>query len=124
MGDSITELSHQFGVSVAVVHVLQVLKNSNLPGTRWISKDSTILLRALSLAAALATSAGFKILSGDAQHGFTLFIPPVAIIIDTLIHAIAQYGAQQGYYSLVFSADQTLKKIEADMQPPVTPVTH
>jgi hypothetical protein len=116
MGDNITELSHQFGVSVAVVHVLEWLKRAGwFP---WLTNNTTTALRIISLLAALATSAGFKVLSGDYQHGWTLAVPPLAAIADTLIHAVAQFGAQQGYYSIVVKADGILKQLAGEMQPP------
>jgi hypothetical protein len=114
MGDQVTELSHQFGVSVAVVHTLEWLKR--VGWFPWLTNNSTTALRLISLIVALATSAGFKVLSGDTDHGFTVFIPPVAIIVDTLIHAVAQFGAQEGYYNIVIKADGILKNLAAQMQ--------
>ena len=113
-----TELSHQFGVSVAVVHILEWLKQAGwFP---WLTNNSTTVLRLISILAALATSAGFKIISGDAGHGWNIFIPPIAVVFDTLLHAIAQFGAQQGYYSVAVKADgilQTLVKLMQQNQP-------
>ena len=114
MGDQVTELSHQFGVSVAVVHILEWLKRAGwFP---WLTANSTTVLRLISILVALATSAGFKIISGDAGHGWNIFIPPVAVVVDTLIHAVAQFGAQQGYYSIVVKADGILKTLADQMQ--------
>lgn len=114
MGDQVTELSHQFGVSVAVVHTLEWLKRAGwFP---WLNQYSTTILRLVSILAALATSAGFKIMSGDAGHGWNIFVPPVAVIVDTLVHATAQFGAQEGYYNLVYKLSDILKQVGGQMQ--------
>jgi hypothetical protein len=114
MGDQVTELSHQFGISVAVVHTLEWLKRAGwFP---WLTDHSTTVLRLISILAALATSAGFKIISGDAGHGWNIFIPPVAVVLDTLVHATAQFGAQEGYYNIVIKADGILKSLAGQMQ--------
>lgn len=119
MTESPSELSHQFGVSVAVVHILEWLKNAGwFP---WLTNNSGTVLRIISLLIALATSAGFKIMSGDPIHGWTVFIPSFAVIFDTTLHAIAQFGAQEGYYNVAMKADGLLQTIVKYMQnqPPV-----
>lgn len=114
MNETPSELSHQFGVSVAVVHILEWLKRAGwFP---WLTQNSTTVLRLISILVAAGTSAGFKIVSGDWQHGVTLFIPPLSVLVDVVIHTVAQYGAQHGYYNLAVKSDGVLQTILKYMQ--------
>jgi hypothetical protein len=114
--ESASELSHQFGVSVAVVHVIQWIKHSNLPLLNKLTPDSTAAIKVIALIAAILTSAGFKILNGDVTNGWNVFIPPIAVIIDATIHTVAQYGAQKGYYAIAVKTDGILQTIIKAMQ--------
>lgn len=116
--DQPSELSHQFGISVLVVYALEAMKRSNWQIFKWIGPESTNILRLLSMLAAAATSAGFKIVSGDWQNGMTVMIPPMAVLLDTAVHTLAQWGAQTGYYRLAVDNDGIVKQIVEALKPP------
>ena len=93
-------ISHQGAIAVATVFALDWAKRSNLPGLGWINQNTEKLNRVISLAIALATSAGLKVMSGDAAHGWVVAIPPLSVILDTLVHAVTQFGGQEILHKL------------------------
>jgi hypothetical protein len=117
--EDVTELSHQFGISVIVVHVLEWLKNS--PMAPMITPATTVFVRLLAMAIAAATSIGFKVAltSGDFSSGgvITIGFPALATVVDVLIHTVAQYGAQKGYYHLAIRQTDVdaLKAVVTDL---------
>jgi hypothetical protein len=119
--EDVTELSHQFGVSVAVVHILEWLKNSRL--APFFSQRTTVLIRLVALVIAALTSVGFKfaVSQGDLSTGgvLTVAFPSLASIVDVLLHTAAQYGAQKGYYHLAIKQPALLSPELPDM-----PVDH
>ena len=92
-------LGDQVGVSVLVVGVLQWLKRQTwFP---WITEHTDGLNRAVALAAAFLTSAGFQFaIDGGWQTGgtLTITIPSLTVIFSFLLHAAAQGGIQETLY--------------------------
>jgi hypothetical protein len=90
---------HQGGVGVIFVYLLEWLKKSNwFP---WVSQNSGTLNRWIGLAIAFGTSVGVKaVAEGTSQTGWhiALTIPPLAVMVDTLVHAATQFGEQQVLY--------------------------
>ena len=91
--DTDISFEHQAPVAVLAVFALDYLKHASwFP---WINGNSEKLNRLVSLAVACGTAAGLKVLSGDYQHGWVIAVPPLQVIIDTLMHAATQFGGQE-----------------------------
>jgi hypothetical protein len=92
-------ISNQVGVSVAVVYLIQLLKNSSwFP---WISRHTDKLNSWISVVAAFTTSVGFQFaFTGSAATGGTLIIqvPALTVVLSVLLHSLGQVGIQESFY--------------------------
>ena len=91
--DADISLGHQSGIAVATVFAIDYLKKANwFP---WINNNTETLNRVISVLVALFTASGLKVLSGNAASGWTISIPAMPVLLDTLVHASAQFGGQE-----------------------------
>lgn len=101
--DNEINLVHQSGFAVISVFALDYLKRA--PWFPWLSANSETINRVVSLAVALFTTVGLKVLSsqGNIHTGgvITIAYPSIAVIIDTLMHASTQYGGQELLHKLL-----------------------
>lgn len=81
--------------AAAICYALQVLKKSQR--LRFISDDTKALNAWLSFGAALAVGIGITA-TGDATHGYTIGIPPLATLLSSGIDAGKQWVANQFFY--------------------------
>jgi hypothetical protein len=113
-------ISNQVGVSVAVVYLIQLLKNSSwFP---WISQHTDQLNRWISVVAAFATSVGFQFaFTGSAATGGTLIIqvPALTVVLSVLLHSLGQVGIQESFYRTAVkpSSDVTLVAGLSNLEP-------
>lgn len=97
-----TVIGNQIGISVLVVHALELLKKTSwFP---WIHDNSDRINRVVAIIVAFLTSVGFQFaLKGDWQSGGTLIItiPSLGAVLSTIVHASMQAGVQEAYYKSV-----------------------
>lgn len=103
--DELSQLTHQGGIGVIAVYILQWLKNStHFP---WLTQDTAKLNRWVGLMVALGTSLGVKYAATAASGGgyhVVLDIPSMQALGDALIHAAAQFAGQQVLYHTAVKA--------------------
>lgn len=95
--DELSAVVHQAGIGAMAVYLIQWLKTQSW--CPWINSHSAQVNRWAGVIVALGTSAGVRVMSGDAQHGWVIAIPNAQVILDTLIHAAGQFSGQQILYS-------------------------
>jgi hypothetical protein len=94
-----TAFAHQTGIAFATVYAIQLLKNSKrFP---WLQAETDTINRTVSLVVAFLTAAGIKFaLDGTFDHGwvFTVQVPSIGAVLDTLVHFTTQFGMQEVIY--------------------------
>jgi hypothetical protein len=93
--DDFAGLSHHFGLSVAIVHILQTLKKSKL--CPWLSADSDKINRVVAGVLAFVSSAGISF-SGNLWTGGTITVPSLQVMMHGMVEFATQLGMQQMYY--------------------------
>jgi hypothetical protein len=94
-----TAFAHQTGIAFATVYAIQLLKNSKwFP---WLQAETDTVNRVVSLVVAFLTAAGIKFaMDGTFDHGwvFTIQVPSIGVVLDTLVHFTTQFGMQEVIY--------------------------
>jgi hypothetical protein len=98
-------------IAVLWPFVQQWMKNNNSPMLEWISDETRHLNIGLSAVIAALTTVGFHLM-GDAQHGWTLYIPPVTV----LGHVAAQWLGQHVVYSTAIKGPEMQKAMLEELQ--------
>jgi len=101
--DQDISLGHQAGISVATVFIIDWLKKS--AWFPWINNNTETINKIVSLSVALFTAAGLKIVSheGSISAGgiVTIAVPPISVVLDTILHAAGQFGGQEVLHKLL-----------------------
>lgn len=123
--DELSQLTHQGGIGVIFVYILQYLKNStHFP---WLTQNTPRLNRWVGMVIALGTSLGVKYAATAASGGgyhVVLDIPNLQALGDALIHAAAQFAGQQVLYHTAVKAvsvDQPAQPAVLDHNLPAMP---
>lgn len=100
-GATLDPMTLQLGASVAVVHVIEWLKNS--AKIQWITAHTATLNVWLAAAAAFLTTIGVTlVVNGSFWSGgdISFHMPPGQILITNVVRFIVQLGAQKAYYKV------------------------
>ena len=129
MDNTQISLTHQLPVALVWVYILDYLKKA--AWFPWLTQHTEALNRVASVAFALASAVGIKFaVSGSMTAGGSLSIafPPVAILLDTAMHAGSGFALQEILHKMFgnhLMNKQMLDQISAlseKFNPPVDPV--
>lgn len=101
-GDLAEKTITQIPLAIAVVKGIEWVKSLNMPGLKWLSKDSSRgLLQAVNVCAAFLATAGITGTFAYADTGtVTVTITGLADVGSKVFSFIAQLGFQQHFYDV------------------------
>lgn len=95
------ELGYQFGIAVAIVHLINWLKNTKL--VPWVTAHSATINRVIAFAGSVIGGLGVHaVMNGSLTSGGTLMItyPPLDAMVTSFAHIAASWGIQKLYFEL------------------------